>query len=71
MGQPWGNGLYAHWFSTDLLGNTASYNEQDVINTFSAAKQIGATIVRVWMFERGQGMTIDGNKYGEPRKLRR
>lgn len=28
-----------------------------------AAKDIGASWVRIWLFENGQGLTVDGNKY--------
>lgn len=32
-------------------------------NTFAAAKDIGAQWVRIWLFEDGQGLNVDGNKY--------
>lgn len=34
-----------------------------MINTFAAAKDIGAAWVRIWLFENGQGLTYNSNNY--------
>ncbi|KZP03533.1 glycoside hydrolase family 5 protein [Athelia psychrophila] len=63
VNQPWGNNQYGHWLSSSIQGYSAVYSSSDMAATFAAAKDIGAEWVRIWLFEAGQGLTIDGNKY--------
>ncbi|TDL18603.1 glycoside hydrolase [Rickenella mellea] len=62
---PWGGGgAYGHWLSTELQqGYGPSYVSSDTTNAMSGAQQIGAKWMRIWLFESGQGLTVDGNRH--------
>ncbi|KAJ7822882.1 glycoside hydrolase superfamily [Mycena olivaceomarginata] len=63
INQPWGNNQYGHWLSSSIQGYTAVYSSSDMAATFAAAKDIGAQWVRIWLFEDGQGLVVDSNRY--------